>query len=73
LRKIGGKRDAGRWAAGAALRHHVTGATFALTALGGYAKLELDFVKTHAGMGMTGNFTVRNSAADTDNHGGPFE
>jgi hypothetical protein len=71
MRKISGQRDIGCRATCAALRHHITHATFALTALGGDAKLELDLVKAHAGMGVTGNFTVRNSAADTNNHGGP--
>ncbi len=51
------------------MRHHVAGTTFALAALRGNTEFELDFVKTHAGAGMTGNFTVRDSAADTDDHG----
>jgi hypothetical protein len=41
-----------------------------LSALGGHAKLELNVVKTHAGAGMAGNFTVGDSAADTDDHDG---
>ncbi len=53
-----------------ALRHNFTGAAFAASALGGNAKLELDFVKAHTGPRMAGNFTVGNSAANTDNHGG---
>ena len=51
------------------MRHHVPGTTFALAALRGNTEFELDFVKAHAGAGMTGNFTVRDAAADTDDHG----
>ena len=56
-------------AAGAALRHHVTRTTFALPALGSDTQLELDFVKTHPCAGMAGNVTVRDSAADANDHG----
>jgi hypothetical protein len=65
-----GLLDVGRRAGRAALGHHVTGAAFASAALGRHTKFKLDLVKTHAGMGMAGNFAVRDSAADTDDHGG---
>ena len=61
--------DGGNGLGGAALRHHISCATFTLTALGGDAKLKLDFVKTHASAGVACDFTVRDSAADTDDHG----
>ena len=54
----------------AALRHHVTGAALAATALGGNAQFELDLVEAHASAGMAGNLSVRNPAANTDNHDG---
>jgi hypothetical protein len=66
---VGGKLDVGGRAAGAALRHHVTGAAFALAALGGHAELELDLVKAQASAGMAGDFAVGDSAADANNHG----
>lgn len=59
----------GRRAGAAALRDHITGTPFALAALGGNPEFELDFVKAQAGPRMTGNFTVGDSAADTDDHG----
>ena len=43
---------------GAALCHHVTCAGFATPALGGNAKLKLDFIKAHASMGMTSDLSV---------------
>ena len=51
-----------------ALRHDVAGTIFAPAALCGYAQLELNVVKSHASARMTGDFTVRNAVADTDNH-----
>ena len=48
---------------------YVAGAVFAATALGGNAQLKLDFIKTHARTRMAGNVTVRDTAADTNNHG----
>jgi len=66
---MGGELDVGGRAAGAALRHYVAGAAFALAALGGYAEFELDLVKAQACTGMAGNFAVRNSAADANDHG----
>jgi hypothetical protein len=52
------------------LRHHVTGAALAASALGGYAQLKLDLVEAHASACMAGNLTVRNPAANTDDHDG---
>jgi hypothetical protein len=52
------------------LRYDIAGATFAATALGGYAQFELDFVKAHACTCVAGNLTVGNPAANTDDHGG---
>ena len=53
----------------AALGNHIARSAFAAAALGGNPQLKLDVVKAHASMGMTGNFTVRDATADTDNHG----
>lgn len=53
-----------------ALRHDIAGAALAAAALGGNAQLELDFVKAQTRPGVAGNFSVRNSAAYTDDHGG---
>jgi hypothetical protein len=66
---MGGELDIGGRAAGAALRHHITGAAFTLAALGGHAEFELDLVKAQARAGMTGDFAVGDSAADANNHG----
>lgn len=52
-----------------ALGNDIPRASFALAALGGHAKFELDFVKAHPGSRMAGNFTVRDSTAHTDDHG----
>jgi hypothetical protein len=60
----------GRWAGRAALGDHITGAAFAAAALGRNAKFELNLVKAHACAGMANYFTVRDAAADTDDHGG---
>jgi hypothetical protein len=49
--------------------HRVPHATFALAALGGNTELELDLVEPHASFRMAGNFAIRNSTADTDDHG----
>lgn len=53
---------------GAALRHHVPGATFALTALRCNAQFELDFLKAHTCTGVAGNVAVRDAMANTDDH-----
>jgi len=55
---------------GAALRNDIARTAFTLATLGGYAKLELDFVESHAGPHMTCDFTVGDSAADANDHGG---
>jgi hypothetical protein len=57
------------WLTATALRHYIACHSLATAALGGYAQLKLDVVKTHARVGMAGNFTVRDAMADTDNHG----
>ncbi len=54
----------------AALRDHVARATFASAALGGDTEFELHFVECHAGPRMARDFTVRDSAAYTNDHGG---
>lgn len=56
-------------AAGAALCHDIPRAAFALSALGGDTQLELNLVETHARMGMARDVAVRDSAADTNDHG----
>jgi hypothetical protein len=38
--------------------------------LGGNAQFELDFVKAQTRTRVAGDFSVRNSAAYTDDHGG---
>ena len=55
---------------GTALGKDFAGAAFTLAALGGNAQFELDFVKAQTRPGVAGNFSVRNSAAYTDDHGG---
>lgn len=52
-----------------ALSNDISRASFALAALGGHAKLELNFVKAHSGARMARDFAVRNSTAYTDDHG----
>ena len=67
--RVAGELDVGRRATGAALCHHVTGAAFALAALGGHAEFELNLVKAQARTGMADDFAVGDTAADTNNHG----
>ena len=52
-----------------ALGNDIPRTSFALAALGGHAKFELDFVKAHSGARMASDFAVRNSTAHTDDHG----
>ena len=51
------------------MRDDVACAAFALPALRADAELELDFVETEASAGMAGDFAIRDTAADTDDHG----
>ena len=67
---VGGLLDMGRWAGRAALGDHIPGAAFAATALGSDTEFELDLVKAHACTGVADDVTVRDAAADTDDHGG---
>ena len=55
--------------AGAALGHHIACAAFAAAALRGNSQLELDFVEAHARMRVACYLSVRNPAANTDDHG----
>ena len=52
-----------------ALLHHGTSAVFTTAALRGDTQFKLDFVEAHARMRMACNFAVRNTVADTDDHG----
>ena len=52
------------------MRHHIAGAAFAASALGGDAQLELNLIEAHASACMAGNLPVRNPAANTDDHDG---
>lgn len=67
--RIGGELDVCGRAGAVALRNNVTRAAFTLAALGGNTQFELNLVKTQTGTGVAGNFAVRDSAADTDDHG----
>jgi len=55
---------------GAALRDDIARTSFTLATLGGHPKLELDFVESHARAHVTCDFTVGDSAADANDHGG---
>jgi hypothetical protein len=55
---------------GTALRNDIARTAFTLAALGGHAKFELDFVESHARPHVTCDFTVGDSAADANDHGG---
>ncbi len=50
--------DGSAVASGAAFGNHVARTGFATTALGSNTKLELNFVKAHASMGMACNFAI---------------
>ena len=54
--ELAGVLDVGRRATGAALRHDIAGATFALAVLLPCTKFKLTFFIAHAGNGITGNF-----------------
>jgi hypothetical protein len=69
LERVGGQLEMGRWAGRAALGNHITGAAFAAATLGGDAEFELNLVKAHACAGVARYVTVRDAAADTDDHG----
>ncbi len=64
-----GELDVGCRAGAAALRNDVARAAFALATLGGDTQFELNLFKAQTGTGVAGNFAVRDSAADTDDHG----
>jgi hypothetical protein len=53
----------------AALRDDIARTTFTLTTLGGHAKFELHFGKSHAGPHVACDFSVGDSAADANDHG----
>ena len=61
--------NGGYWLGGAALCDDIARAAFAATALRGNTQFKLNFVKAHARMRVACNFTVRNPAAYTDDHG----
>ena len=50
------------------MRHHVPCTTFALITLGSNTEFKLNLFKAYARARITGNFAVRNSVADTDDH-----
>ena len=52
-----------------ALGHHIARTALTPAALGGHAQFKLDFVKAHARTNVASDFTVRDPAADTDDHG----
>lgn len=57
------------WAGRAALGDDITGAAFAAAALRGDTEFELDLVEAHACTSLADDVTVRDAAADTDDHG----
>ena len=54
---------------GTASGHYVACASLAATALCSNTQFKLDFVETHAGIGVASNFAIRNSVAYTNDHG----
>ena len=52
------------------MRHDVACAALTAAALGGHTQFELDVVKPETGTRVAGNFAVRNTLANTNNHGG---
>jgi len=53
---------------GVALVYDVSGALFATPALGGYAEFKLDVIKVLAFLRVAGDFTVRNTVANANDH-----
>lgn len=53
-----------------ALRNDIARTTFTLTTLSGHAEFELHFIESHAGARMACDFTIRDSAANANDHGG---
>ena len=51
-----------------ALRDNITCASFTASALGGEACFKLNVVKAQAHPSVSGDFSIRYIAADTDNH-----
>ena len=52
-----------------ALRDNIAGTTFTLTTLSGHTEFELHFIKCHARARMACDFTIRDSAANANDHG----
>lgn len=55
-----------------ALGHNIPGAFLTLAALRGNTQFKLNIVKAHPCTHMAMDFPIRNSLADTDNHGLPL-
>ena len=53
---------------GVALVYDISGALFAAPALGGYAEFKLDVIKVLAFLRVAGDFTVRNTVANANDH-----
>lgn len=60
-------------AGGAALCNNVACAAFATSALRSHTQFQLDFIKAQTGTHLACDFTVRDTVADTDDHGGTCE
>lgn len=52
-----------------ALRDNIAGTTFTLTTLSGHTEFELHFIECHARARMACDFTIRDSAANANDHG----